>query len=69
MNISLLFKGTCCIKDLPKKCDINKVILGTSLAVQWLGLCAPTAGGAVSNPVWGTDMPRGMAKKEKKSNT
>ena len=28
--------------------------MGTSLAVQWLGLCASTAGGRGSIPGWGT---------------
>ena len=27
---------------------------GTSLAVQWLGLCASTAGGPGIDPCWGT---------------
>ena len=27
--------------------------LGTSLTVQWLGLCLPTQGGASSIPGWG----------------
>ena len=28
-------------------------IPGNSLVVQWLGLCASTAGAIVSNPSWG----------------
>ena len=43
---------------------------GTSLAVQWLGLCAPTAGGMGSIPGWGTKIPHaawcGKKKKKKK---
>ena len=29
-------------------------MLGTSLVVQWLGLCAPNAGSPGSIPGWGT---------------
>ena len=38
--------------------DIRKI--GTSLAVQWLGLCASTAGGMGSIPGWGTKIPHAM---------
>ena len=32
------------------------MVLGTSLAVQWLRLCASTAGGMGLIPGWGTKM-------------
>ena len=34
-----------------------KYQLGTSLAIQWLELCAPNAGGAGSTPGWETKIP------------
>ena len=39
----------------------------TSLAVQWLGLCASTIAGTGLIPDWGTNscLPRGTAKKKK----
>ena len=37
-------------RQSPKKHFID----GTSLVVQWLGLCAPTAGGTGWIPGWGT---------------
>ena len=44
--------------------------LGTSLAVQWLGLSASTAGGMGSIPRWGTKIPhagwRGQNKTKQK---
>ena len=39
---------------------------GTCLADQWLGFCAPTAGGMGSIPGQGTKIPLGIAKKKKK---
>ena len=33
---------------------------GTSLAVQWLRLCASTAGGVGSIPGWGTKIPHAV---------
>ena len=47
---------------------LNSPSLRTSLAVQWLKLCASTAGGAGSIPGWGTKisrMPCSAAKKKK----
>ena len=41
---------------------------GNSLAVQWLGLCAFTAEGQGSIPVWCTKISRGEAKKQNKKN-
>ena len=43
---------------------IRNIYLGTSLAVQWLGLCAPNAGDMGSIPGWGTKicMPCGKKK-------
>ena len=35
--------------------------LGSSLAVQWLGLRTSTAGGMGPNPAWGTKIPHGFA--------
>ena len=44
--------------------------MGTSLAVQWLRLCASTAGAVGLIPGWGTKIPRaaqcGPTKKKKK---
>ena len=42
--------------------------LGTSLVVQWLSLCASTAGGVSLIPLWGTKIPhaKGATKKKKK---
>ena len=37
--------------------DYLEALLGTSLAVQWLGLCAPNAGGTGSIPGRGTKIP------------
>ena len=42
--------------------------MGTSLAVQWLSLCAPNAGGASWIPGLGTKIPHVAAKKKKKKN-
>ena len=33
---------------------------GTSLEVQWLRLCASIAGGTVSIPGWGTEIPHAV---------
>ena len=43
-------------------------MLDTSLAVQWLRLCASTAWGVGLIPCWGTKihMPRGNSQKKKK---
>ena len=43
---------------------LKVVRMGTSLAVQWLGLHASTAGGMGSIPGQGTKIPCGVAKKE-----
>ena len=40
--------------------------LGTSLAVQWLGLCTSTAGSMGSIPGWGTKMPQAAQHSQKK---
>ena len=40
--------------------------MGTSLAVQWLRLCAPNAGGASWIPGLGNKIPHAAAKKKKK---
>ena len=37
-----------------------------SLVVQWLELCAFTAGHLSSVPHWGTEIPQAMPKKKKK---
>ena len=39
---------------------------GNSLVVQWLGLCAFTAKGTGSVPVWRTKIPQVWPKKKKK---
>ena len=39
---------------------ILKLIMGTSLAAQWLGLCTSTAGGERSIPGQGTKIPQAM---------
>ena len=49
--------------------QIKKGSLGDSLAVQWLRLCAPNAGGALgtgSNPGQGTKIPHVWPKINKK---
>ena len=48
-------------------------LVGTSLVVQWLGLCASTAGSTGSTPGQGTKIPQatqrsGKKKKENKRN-
>ena len=43
-----------------------KLMAGNSLAVQWLGLFAPTAEGPGSIPGWGTKIPKASQKKKKK---
>ena len=47
---------------------LNKkgVMLGTALAVQWLGLCASIAGGTGSIPSLGTPQVGGAARNRKK---
>ena len=44
-------------------------IIESSLAVQWLRLCASVIGDTGLIPGWGTKMPHGMAKKKKKVET
>ena len=39
---------------------------GESLVVQWLGLCASTAGGQGSIPGWGTKIPQAVLEEKKK---
>ena len=41
----------------------NRMTVGTSLVVQWLRLCASSAGGACLIPAGGTKIPRGTVKK------
>ena len=41
-------------------------LLGISLAVQWLGLCASTAGGLGSIPGQGTEVPQVSVQGKKK---
>ena len=41
-------------------------IWGTSLVVQWLSLCTPTAGGAGSIPGWGTKVPHAAQRSKRK---
>ena len=48
-----------------RKIDKNR-LLGNSLAVQWLGLHAPTAGGTGSIPSWGTKSPHATEHSQKK---
>ena len=36
---------------------VNNTVVGTSLVVQWLRLCAPNAGGVGSIPGKGTKIP------------
>ena len=45
---------------------IKNCALGTSLAVQWLRLCASTAGGTGSIPVQGTKILHARAVQQKK---
>ena len=46
--------------------SIKILYQGTSLAVQWLRLCASNAGDAGSIPLWGTKVPRASRPKKKK---
>ena len=46
--------------------NLKIAILGNSLAVQWLGLWASTAGGTGSIPGQGTNMPHAMRHSQKK---
>ena len=50
---------------------LEKQDIGTTLAVQWLRLHAPTAGGMGSIPGWGTKVPHaiqlGHSKKKDKN--
>ena len=41
------------------------VTLGSSLAVQWLGLSASTAAGTGSIPGWGTKIPHATQRPKK----
>ena len=49
--------------------DLKEGLIGNSLAVQWLGLPASTAGGTGLIPGWGTKIPcatwQGQKKKKK----
>ena len=44
-------------------------LLGTSLAIQWLRLCASTAGGMGSVPGWGASILHAMQGKAKRIHT
>ena len=41
--------------------------MGTSLAVQWLGLRASTAGDTGSTPGWGTKIPHAVRRSQNKT--
>ena len=43
----------------------QNIALGTSLVVQWLRLCTPTAGGVGSTPGWGTKIPHAARRGQK----
>ena len=45
---------------------LKNMILGNSLAVQWLGVSALTAGGLCSIPGWGTKIPQAVWYGQKK---
>ena len=47
---------------------LRSVDVGTSLVVQWLGLRASTAGGAVMIPGQGTKIPHAASHNQKKKN-
>ena len=49
-----------------EKKDSKFPSLWTSLAVQWLRLCASNAGGTGSIPDWGTKIPRASKRGQKK---
>ena len=59
-----LTKRILAVLKVTRKCKGDRMILklsmGTSLAVQWLGLCASTAGGERSIPGQGTKIPQAM---------
>ena len=44
-------------------------MIGTSLAVQWLGLPISTAGGMGLDPGWGTKIPHAMQPKKEDINS
>ena len=48
--------------------SLKKKNHGSSLEVQWLGLCAPTAGGMGSIPGHGTKIPQAAWRGQKKKN-
>ena len=56
--------------ELGKLCTalMKEITLGTSLAVQWLGLCTSTTGGTGSIPGLGTKIPHALrhGRREKK---
>ena len=49
--------------------QINKSILGNSMAVQWLGIHAFTAKDAGPIPGWGTKIPQASGPKKTKTKT
>ena len=51
------------------KASVEKQCRGTSLAVQWLRLRAPNAGGTGSIPGWGTKIPHVAQSGQKKGNS
>ena len=46
--------------------DLIKLLIGSSLGVQWLGLCTFTAKGVSSIPGWGAKIPQGLPRGKKK---
>ena len=50
------------------KDTVNKVKWGTSLVVQWLRLCASSAGGPGSSPGRGTKNPHAVLLRQEKPN-
>ena len=47
----------------------QKLLGGTSLAVQWLRLCVSTAGGMGSIPGWGPKIPHAAQRGQRKKKT
>ena len=66
MKMGILKVGSWILRNRSNFTGLKQHVLGNSLAVQWLGLCASKAGGLGLSPHWGTKIPAsGTAKKKK----
>ena len=67
MKMGILKVGSWILRNRSNFTGLKQHVLGNSLAVQWLGLCASKAGSLGLIPHWGTKIPAsGTAKKKKK---